>query len=559
MTFPWIKKYPQGVPAEIDVQRYNNLCEVFDDSCRKFRDSPAYTNMGKSLSFHELDHLSGQFASFLQHELKLKKGDRIAIQMPNLLQFPVALFGAFRAGLVVVNTNPLYTSREMAYQFKDSGAKAVVILANFAKALEDVISETQVEHVVVTEVGDLLGFPKSFVVNNTLKYIKKMVPDYKIAKATSFTEALKIGSRKPFQEVRATTEDLAFLQYTGGTTGVSKGAMLTHGNVVANMLQIHTWVKPLMTEGKEIIVTPLPLYHIFSLTVNCLTFMVLGAQNILITNPKDIGAFIKELNKYPFTVLTGVNTLFNALLHHPDFDSIDFTKVKATVAGGMALQKAVAEKWMNRTKSLIVEGYGLTETSPVASVSPLNKDNQVGTIGIPVPNTHMKLINDDGTDSAEGESGEIVIKGPQVMKGYWNRVEETNQVMTTDGYFKTGDIGVMDDNGFFKIVDRKKDMILVSGFNVYPNEIEDVIAMHPGVLEVAAIGIPDDKSGEAVKVVIVKKNPELTSEDIIQHCRTKLTGYKVPRFVEFRHELPKTNVGKILRRALRDGAPQVQV
>lgn len=556
MTYPWLKKYPQGVPAEIDVLRYNNLCEVFDDSCRKYRDRPAYTNMGKTLSFHELDHLSGQFASFLQHDLKLKKGDRIAIQMPNLLQFPVVLFGAFRAGLVVVNTNPLYTPREMAHQFKDSGAKVVVILANFAKGLEEVISETQVEHVVVTELGDLLGFPKSFVVNNALKYIKKMVPAYKIPKAISLPEALKRGSRKPFQEVRATSDELAFLQYTGGTTGVSKGAMLTHGNVVANMLQIHAWVKPIMIEGKEIIVTALPLYHIFSLTVNCLTFMTLGAQNILITNPKDIGAFIKELNKYPFTVLTGVNTLFNALMHHADFDSIDFSKVKATVAGGMALQKAVAEKWMSRTKSIIVEGYGLTETSPVACVNPINKDNYIGSIGLPVPNTHVKLIDDDGIEVPEGESGEIAIKGPQVMKGYWNRPDETAKVMTADGYFKSGDVGVIDANGFFKIVDRKKDMILVSGFNVYPNEIEDVVAMHPGVLEVAAIGIPDDKSGEAVKVVIVKKSPELTADDIIQFCRTKLTGYKVPRFVEFRHELPKTNVGKILRRALRDSAPQ---
>lgn len=556
MSLPWHKKYPQGVPYEIDVQRYNNICEVFEDACRKFRDRSAFTNMGKTISFHELDHLSGQFASFLQHDLKLKKGDRIAIQMPNLLQFPVVLFGAFRAGLVVVNTNPLYTPREMAHQFKDSGAKAVVILANFAKALEEIISETQVEHVIVTELGDLLGFPKSFIVNNVVKYVKKMVPAYKISKAISLSEALSRGSRKPFQEVRSSSEDLAFLQYTGGTTGVSKGAMLTHANIVANMLQIHAWVKPIMKEGEEVIITALPLYHIFCLTVNCLTFMTLGAQNIMITNPKDIPGFIAEMKKYPFSVMSGVNTLFNALMNHPDFDSIDFSKVKATVAGGMALQKVVAEKWMSKTKSLIVEGYGLTETSPVASVNPLNSDNLVGSIGLPVPNTHIKLLNDDGVEVAPGEAGEIAIKGPQVMKGYWNRPDETAKVMTTDGYFKSGDVGVMDDNGFFKIVDRKKDMILVSGFNVYPNEIEDIVAMHPGVLEVAAIGVPDDKSGEAVKVVIVKKSPELTSEDIINHCRTKLTGYKIPRFVEFRHELPKTNVGKILRRALRDPAPQ---
>lgn len=552
MNYPWHKKYPQGVPFEIDTHQFANIIEVFDQACQKFRDKPSFSNMGRTITFHELDHYSGQFASFLQHELHLKKGDRIAIQMPNLLQFPIALFGALRAGLVVVNTNPLYTTREMHHQFKDSGAKAIVILANYAKQLEEIINDTAIEHVIITEVGDMLPFPKNILVNNIVKYVKKMVPNYKLPKSILFSKSLELGRKKPFQEVRPTHDDIAFLQYTGGTTGVSKGAILTHGNIVSNMLQIFTWMRPVMKEGQEIMVTPLPMYHIFSLTANCLTFFNYGAHNILITNPKDIPNFIKDLKKYPFTVLTGVNTLFNALMNHPDFSTIDFKKVKVTVAGGMALQKAVAERWKDKTKSLIVEGYGLTETSPVACVNPINGGDKVGFIGLPVPNTIVKLLDDDGKEVAKGQSGEIAIFGPQVMKGYWNKPDETQKVITPDGFFKTGDIGVMDEDGFFKIVDRKKDMILVSGFNVYPNEIEDVLAAHEGVLEVAAIGVNDEKSGEVVKVVIVKKNPALTSEEVIQFCRSQLTAYKVPKFVEFRHELPKTNVGKILRRALRD-------
>lgn len=553
MSYPWYKNYMDGVPSETDVKRYNNLCEVFEDSCKKYRNKPALSNFGITLTFHDYDHLSGQFASFLQHELKLKRGDRIAIQMPNLLQYNIALFGAFRAGLVVVNTNPLYTAREMEHQFKDSGAKAIVILANFAHLLAEVLPHTNIQHVIITEVGDLLGFPKKLIVNSVLRYVKKAVPHYSIPKSISFNQALKIGSHKPFQEVRAKYEDIAFLQYTGGTTGISKGAMLSHGNVLSNMLQIAAWLKPSLNEGAEVAICALPLYHIFSLTLNALTFMLYGAKVVLITNPRDMGGFIKELKSSAFTVFSGVNTLFNGLMNHKDFDSIDFSKLKVSVAGGMALQKAVAEKWMKRTNSLLIEGYGLTETSPVAAVNPISKSlNRVGTIGLPLPNTIIKLLDDNGNEVTSGEQGEIAIKGPQVMLGYWERPEETSKVMTSDGFFKSGDVGVMDSDGYFRIVDRKKDMILVSGFNVYPNEVEDVLAQLNGVLEVAAIGVPDEKSGEVVKVVIVKKDPELTSEQVIQHCRQNLTNYKVPRFVEFRHELPKTNVGKILRRALKE-------
>jgi long-chain acyl-CoA synthetase len=553
MNYPWLKSYPEGVPYEVDVKRFNNLCEVFEEACKKYREKPAVSNMGTTISYHDYDRLTGQFASFLQHELKLKKGDRIAIQMPNLLQYNIALYGAFRAGLVVVNTNPLYTAREMEHQFKDSGAKALVILANFAHMLPDVLPQTDIQHVIVTEVGDLLNFPKNLLVNNVLKYVKKAVPAYNLPKSIKFTKALELGRKKPYQEVRAKYDDLAFLQYTGGTTGVSKGAMLSHGNVLSNMLQIAAWMKPALNEGKELAVCALPLYHIFSLTVNAMTFMLYGAEVILITNPRDIAGFIKELKARPFSIFTGVNTLFNGLMNHPDFTSIDFTKVKVSVAGGMALQSAVAEKWMKLTDSLLIEGYGLTETSPVASVNPISRTgNRIGTIGLPVPNTVIRLIDDNGNEVAQGEQGEIAIKGPQVMKGYWQRDDETAKVMTDDGFFKSGDVGIMDTDGYIKIVDRKKDMILVSGFNVYPNEIEDVVARLNGVLEVAAIGVPDEKSGEAVKVVIVKKDPALTSEQVIQHCRQNLTNYKIPRQVEFRHELPKTNVGKILRRALRD-------
>lgn len=550
----WFKHYPPGVKHEIDLSQYTTIMNVFDEGVRKFRTNNAFTNMGVTITFEEFDGQVGKFASFLQNELKLKKGDRIAIQMPNLLQFPIILFAALRVGLVIVNTNPLYTAKEMRHQFKDSGAKAIVILANYASLLQEIIKDTDIESVVITEIGDLFPFPKSLLINSVVKYVKKMVPAYSLPQAYSFKKALEIGSERPYKDVPCTIEDVAFLQYTGGTTGVSKGAVLTHRNILANMLQIVEWMKPVMSPGKEVIVTALPLYHIFSLTVNCLTFMTYGGENILITNPKDIPGFIKTLRTTKFTVMTGVNTLYNALMNHPDFDKIDFSKTKLSVAGAMALQKTVSEKWKAKTKGEIFEGYGLTEASPVITCNPVaGGGGIVGTIGIPVPSTDVKCMDDNGKEVAQGQEGEIWAMGPQVMKGYWNRPDETAKVME-NGWLKTGDIGVLLENGFFKIVDRKKDMILVSGFNVYPNEVEEAISSHPGVLEVAAVGVPDEHSGELVKVFIVKKEPNLKEADVIAHARKSLTNYKIPKSVEFRTELPKTNVGKILRRALRDEA-----
>ncbi|MGE5084801.1 MAG: AMP-binding protein [Bacillota bacterium] len=547
----WLKNYPAGVPAEIDLSQYQSLMDIYDEAIKKFSQRKAFTNMGVSLTFSELDQKVSQFASFLQNELKLKKGDRIAIQMPNVLQFPVAAFAALRVGLTIVNTNPLYTAKEMQHQFKDSGVKAVVILANFANHLETILRDTQIESVVVTELADLFPTPKRILVNSVVKYIKKMVPAYHLPHAYTFRQALELGAMRPHQNIACKYEDIAFLQYTGGTTGVAKGAMLTHKNVLANMMQIRLWMTPKLNEGEEVAIAALPLYHIFALTVNCLAFLKMGAENILITNPKDIPGFIKELKKRPFTALSGVNTLFNALMNNPEFVTVDFSKVKVSVAGAMTLQRSVAEKWMALTKSVIVEGYGLTEASPVVTCNPIDGRDRVGTIGLPMPSTDVKLVNDDGQEVPLGESGELVCKGPQVMAGYWNRPDETAMVLK-DGWLKTGDIAVVDNDGFFKIVDRKKDMILVSGFNVYPNEVEEVIASHPGVLEVAAIGVPDEHSGEIVKAVIVKRDPNLTSEEVIAYARKSLTGYKVPKLIEFRAELPKTNVGKILRRALRD-------
>ncbi len=548
----WLKNYPQGVNPEIDLTQFKHLMEVFDSAVRKYRNTPSFSNLGASLTFDELDHKVGQFASFLQNELNLKKGDRLAIQMPNLLQYPIAMFGALRAGLVIVNTNPLYTPKEMRHQFKDSGAKAVVILANYASNLEEVLKDTDIQSVVITEIGDLLPFPKSLIVNSVVKYVKKMVPAYNLPQAYSFKQALEIGSQRPYADVPLKLEDTAFLQYTGGTTGVSKGAVLTHRNVIANMLQIMEWMKPLLEEGKEVIITALPLYHIFSLTVNCMTFMTYGGHNILITNPKDIPAFIKTLRETPFTVMTGVNTLYNALMNHPEFGKISFKQVKLSVAGAMALQSTVAENWKKKTQSAIFEGYGLTEASPVVCCNPItgNKDI-VGTIGMPLPSTVVKLIDDQGQEVVQGQEGELCVLGPQVMQGYYNRPDETMKVFA-EGWLKTGDVAIMLDNGFFKVVDRKKDMILVSGFNVYPNEVEEAISSHPGVLEVAAVGVPDEKSGEAVKAFVVKRDPNLSEEAVIAHAKKSLTNYKVPRQVEFRAELPKTNVGKILRRALRE-------
>jgi long-chain acyl-CoA synthetase len=554
MQRPWFDHYPTGVAKTIDLDRFESINDLFEESVHKYRDKIAFWNMGSEISFEDLNYMSADFASFLQNIAKLKKGDRIAIQMPNVLQYPIVLFGALRAGLVVVNTNPLYTAREMRHQLKDSGAKAIVIYGGCAHHLQDVIGETDVETVVVTQIGDLLGFPKSLIVNGILKYVKKMVPDYNLPGSYSFYEAMDLGADNRFKPETCWRDDIAFLQYTGGTTGVSKGAILTHQNIVANMLQIVEWMKPKLVEGEEVGVLALPLYHIFSLTVNAMTLMYYGSSNIMITNPRDIPGFIKTLKQNKFTVFTGLNTLYNALMNHPEFTQIDFSHIKASVAGGMALQKAVAEKWMKLTKSLLVEGYGLTETSPVACCNPIDGADKVGTIGLPLPSTDVGLFDEAGKRAKPGESGEIWIKGPQVMRGYWNQPRETALALTTDGWFKSGDIGAMDEDGYFKIVDRKKDMIIVSGFNVYPNEIEDVVAHHPKVLEVAAVGVPDDKSTEAVKIFVVPRDASLTEDELKRYCKENLTGYKVPKHVEFRKELPKTNVGKILRRELRNAA-----
>ncbi len=548
----WLKNYPPGVDKSIHLNQFQSINDIFSTSIEKFSSNPSFSNMGKSLSYKELNDLVSAFAAFLQNELQLKKGDRIAIQMPNLLQFPVALFAAFKVGLVVVNTNPLYTPSEMRHQLKDSGAKSIIILANFAKNLEEIISETDIQSIVITEIGDLLPFPKRWIVNSVVKYIKKMVPPFRLPQSYTWTQALEIGRTQKLHPVNLQQTDIAFLQYTGGTTGVSKGAELTHQNIIANMLQILTWMKPLLVEGKEVIVTALPLYHIFSLTVNCLTFMTFGGENVLITNPRDIGAFIKILKQHKFTVITGVNTLFNALMNHKEFTQIDFSSCKISVAGAMALQKAVADRWKKLTKTPLFEGYGLTEASPVVCCNPIHGNlDQVGTIGMPLPDTLVKIVNDQNEEVPQGQEGELCVQGPQVMKGYHGRPDETAKVLS-NGWLKTGDIAMMLENGYFKIVDRKKDMILVSGFNVYPNEVEDVIASHPGVLEVAAVGVPDENSGEIVKVFVVKKDPQVTESEIIQYAKKSLTAYKVPKKVEFRNELPKTNVGKILRRALRD-------
>ncbi len=551
MQKPWLKHYPKGVNATIDLDRYGSINDLFEDSVHKYRDRDAFVNMGSEITFEDLNYLSADFASYLQNHCKLKKGDRVAIMMPNVLQYPVALFGVLRAGMVVVNTNPLYTPRELKYQLKDSGAKAIVVIENYAHTMAEVIAETGIEHVVVTGVGDLLGFPKSLLVNSVINYVKKMVPGYDLPLALSWYEALDLGADAAFRPEKVARDDIAFLQYTGGTTGVSKGAVLTHSNITSNMLQIAEWMKPLLREGEEIAILALPLYHIFSLTVNALTIMYFGGTNVMVTNPRDIPGFIKLLRETRFTVFTGLNTLYNALMNHPDFNKIDFSHLKVSVAGGMALQRAVAEKWMKLTKTPLVEGYGLTETSPLATCNPIDGTDKVGTIGLPAPSTDIRLCDDDGKEVPQGEPGEIWIHGPQVMQGYWQQAAETERVLTKDGWFKSGDVGVIDSDGFVKIVDRKKDMIIVSGFNVYPNEIEDVIAHHPKVLEVAAIGVPDAKSTEAVKIFVVARDPSLTSDELMIYCKANLTGYKMPRHIEFRKELPKSNVGKILRRELR--------
>lgn len=555
MQKTWIKNYPKSVPQSINVNEYQNILEVSDEAIRKFRNNVAFSNFDIDLTYHELDILSGQMASYFQNTLGLKKGDRIAIQMPNVLQYPIVLFAAFRAGLIVVNTNPLYTATEMRHQFKDSGVTAIVILANYASLLEGVIQDTNIKHVVVTQIGDQLPFVKKHLINFVLKKVKKMVPDYSL-KHHTWSEALRFGAQKTYVQPKLSHDDIAFLQYTGGTTGVSKGAVLTHKNIIANMQQIAAWMQPKLVPGNEIAITPLPMYHIFSLTVCSLALMRYGTQNVLITNPRDIPAFIKTMKKYKFTVMTGVNTLFNALANNPAIKEVDFSHTKICVAGAMALQKAVKDNWQKATGTDVIEGYGLTETSPVATCNPIDGTDRVGTIGLPLPDTEVMLMDEDGKEVTKtGEPGEICVRGPQVMQGYYNRPDETAKVIK-DGWLYTGDIGTFDDDGFFKIVDRKKDMILVSGFNVYPNEVEDVIAKHPKVLEVAAIGAPDTHSGEVVKVVIVKKDETLTEKEVVDFARQSLTNYKVPKHVEFRTELPKTNVGKVLRRALRDNPAQ---
>ncbi|MGH8038824.1 MAG: long-chain fatty acid--CoA ligase [Stenotrophomonas sp.] len=549
---PWLQSYPNGVPAEIDVNEFHSVSAVFDTSVAKFRDRPAYSSFGKVLTYGETDALVEQFAAYLLGELKLKKGDRVALMMPNCLQYPVATFGVLRAGLTVVNVNPLYTARELKHQLVDSGAAVLVVVDNFGDTVQQVIADTQIKQVITTGLGDMLGL-KGVVVNFVLKYIKKMVPNYSLRGAIRFKQALKLGSGHTLPKVELDHDDVAFLQYTGGTTGVAKGAMLTNRNLVANMQQASAWISASGIEmGKEWIITALPLYHIFALTANGLVFMKFGGCNHLITNPRDMKGFVKELKATRFTAITGVNTLFNGLLNTPGFDEIDFSSLKVTLGGGMAVQRSVAERWKKATGVTLVEAYGLTETSPAACINPLNLAEYNGAIGLPIPSTDACVKDDNGVTLAPGDVGELCIRGPQVMKGYWQRPEETAKAIDADGWLHTGDMARMDEHGFFFIVDRKKDMILVSGFNVYPNEVEDVIAMMPGVLEVAAVGVPDEKSGEIVKVVIVKKDPNLTAEMVKEHARANLTGYKHPRIVEFRKELPKTNVGKILRRELRD-------
>ena len=546
----WLKSYPPGVPADIDPGEYKSLVELFEVGIRKFAERPAFTNMGKTIDYATLEAQSRAFGAWLQSK-GLAKGARVAIMMPNCLQYPVAMFGTLRAGCTVVNVNPLYTPRELEHQLKDSGAEAIVILENFGHVLEEVRAKTSIKHIVVTSLGEMLGV-KGLVVNLVVRKVKKMVPPFELPGAIDFKTALTLGKTKTLTTPPLGHSDIAYLQYTGGTTGVSKGAILTHRNVIAALLQYRVWLGPAIGETRAVIITALPLYHIFSLTVNCLVMMVVGGENVLITNPRDIPGFIKELAKHKYTMISGVNTLFNALLNHPDFAKLDFSSVKLAVGGGMAVQKAVAERWKQVTGTTLIEGYGLTETAPSATANPLDLKTFSGSIGVPMPSTDIVLRDDADKDVALGEPGEICIRGPQVTQGYWQQPAETAKVLGKDGFLHTGDIGVMDEKGFIRIVDRKKDMILVSGFNVYPNEIEQVVAMHPGVLEVAAIGVPDPHSGEVPKVFVVKKDPSLTEADVLEHCKKELTGYKRPKYVEFRTELPKTNVGKILRRALRD-------
>ncbi|MCE0491451.1 long-chain-fatty-acid--CoA ligase FadD [Pantoea sp. Mb-10] len=553
MNKVWLKRYPADVPAEINADRYPSLVDLFEHAAQRYADQTAFINMGQRMSYRQLEEQSRAFAAWLQQGLGLKRGDRVALMMPNLLQYPVALFGVLRAGMVVVNVNPLYTPRELKHQLNDSGASAIVIVSNFAHTLEKVVADTPVKHVMLTRMGDQLAPVKATLVNFVVKYVKKLVPKYHLPGAVPFRTALQQGAQMSYQRPVLSNSDLAFLQYTGGTTGVAKGAMLTHGNMQANLEQTKATYGKLLRAGKEQVVTALPLYHIFALTVNCLLFLDLGGTNLLITNPRDIPGFVKELSKFPFTAITGVNTLFNALLNDSHFNKLDFSTLRLSAGGGMAVQKAVAERWEKLTGHYLLEGYGLTECSPLVSVNPYDIACHTGSIGLPVPSTDVRIVDDNDVEVAPGEPGELCIRGPQVMTGYWQRLDATDEVLK-NGWLHTGDIVTVDSEGFIRIVDRKKDMILVSGFNVYPNEIEDVLMQHAKIREAAAIGVPSDLSGEAVKVCIVKKDPSLTREEVLDHCRRQLTGYKVPKIVEFREELPKTNVGKILRRELRDEA-----
>lgn len=547
---PWLKNYPKGVPANIDPEAYATLTEFFDETFKKYGPKPAFNCMGKQLTFSQIDKLSRQFGAYL-HSRGLQPGDKIALMMPNLLQYPIALFGALRAGLVIVNTNPLYTPREMRHQFTDAGVKAIIIAENFAANLQKIIGDTEIKTVILTSIGELLGFPKKMIVNFVVRKIKRMVPKYELQNTVSFSEAIRQGKKFSLPTFQGNPEDVILLQYTGGTTGIAKGAMLTNRNLVANMQQTRAFMQPFLKDGEEVALCPLPLYHIFAFTVNCLVLMSYGALNVLITNARDLPSVIKAMKQFPISLITGVNTLFNALSNHPDFTSVDFSNLKITVGGGMAVQRPVAEKWQKLTGCFLSEGFGMTECAPVASVNPLDGSGKLGTIGLPLPSTDMRIVDDNGHPLGVGEIGEIQVKGPQVMKGYYNRPEATADTVV-DGWLCTGDIGLMLKEGYFQIVDRKKDMILVSGFNVFPNEVEEVIASHPKVLEAAAIGIPHDKSGEVVKLFVVKKDNSLTAEEVLAFARENMTGYKVPKEVEFRKELPKTNVGKILRRTLKE-------
>jgi long-chain acyl-CoA synthetase len=548
----WLQSYPEGIPADIDIDHIPSLVALFEDACRKYADKVAYISMGKEMTYGELEAATRDFAGWLQ-SLGLKKGDRVALMMPNLLQYPVALFGTLRAGCVVVNCNPLYTPHELEHQLKDSGAVAIVIVENFAHTLQRAIAGSAIRHIVVTPLGEMLG-AKGILVNFVIRHVKKMVPAWKLPGSIGFKAALAAGRRHGYQPVPLDHDDIAFLQYTGGTTGISKGAMLTHANIASNVTQAYNWIRPVVHEGKEFIITALPLYHIFALTANCLTFLMIGARNLLIANPRDIPNFVKEWGKYPVTVVTGVNTLFNALLNNPDFAKLDFSTMNVTLGGGMAVQAPVAERWLKVVGVPLLQAYGLTETSPAATINPLDMHEFNGAIGLPISSTEVSIRDDSGKEVPVKQVGEICIRGPQVMKGYWQRPDETENVFYPDGFLRTGDMGYVDPKGFVFLVDRKKDMILVSGFNVYPNEVEEAVAMHPGVIDVAAIGVADEHSGEAVKIFVVRKDPNLTEHALIEHCRTLLTGYKIPKHVEFRDDLPRTNVGKILRRALKEGA-----